>query len=149
MIALLQRVSEASVSAGKEITGQIGPGLLIFLGVFREDSEEDCKFLSHKISNFRIFNDDDGKMNLSIKESAGSALVVSQFTLCADWRKGRRPSFLDAAPPPKGEQLYAQFIRLLTDEGIVVETGQFGAMMNVRLINDGPVTFVLDSNSRS
>lgn len=149
MIALLQRVSEASVSAGEEITGRIGPGLLIFLGVFREDSEEDCKFLSRKISEFRIFDDDDGKMNLSIKESAGSALVVSQFTLCANWRKGRRPSFLDAASPPTGEQLYEQFIRLLSDEGIVVEIGQFGAMMNVKLINNGPVTFVLDSNARS
>lgn len=149
MIALLQRVSEASVLIDREIAGEIGSGLLIFLGVFQGDREEDCKFLAHKISNFRIFNDDDGKMNLSIRESAGAALVVSQFTLCADWRKGRRPSFLNAAPPTEGEQLYTQFIQLLTSEGIPVETGRFGAMMDVKLINDGPVTFVLDSNARS
>ena len=149
MIALLQRVSEARVLVEGKITGQIKHGLLIFLGVFQSDNEEDGEFLARKISNFRIFNDRAGKMNLSVKDVEGSSLVVSQFTLCADWLKGRRPSFITAASPEKGKALYNRFIRQLAREEIPVQTGIFGAMMEVKLTNDGPVTFVLDSNIRN
>ena len=145
MIALLQRVSNAKVTVDGKVSGQIQKGLLVFLGVFQEDSEDDGKFLVQKIANFRIFNDHAGKMNLSLKDVGGSALVVSQFTLCADWRKGRRPSFVNAASKEKGEQLYERFFQQLGEEGIPVQSGVFGAMMEVSLTNDGPVTFVLDS----
>jgi D-tyrosyl-tRNA(Tyr) deacylase len=109
------------------------------------DAIPDAQFLSNKIAGFRIFNDADGKMNRSIIDVDGAALVVSQFTLCGDWRKGRRPSFIHAAPPTEGEKLYLDFVQRLKAEGIPVSTGVFGAMMDVQLINDGPVTFVLDS----
>lgn len=145
MIAVLQRVTEAYVSIDDEIVDKIGSGLLILLGVVDDDTEEDGRFLSKKIAEFRIFADVQGKMNLSIKDVRGSALVVSQFTLCGDWRKGRRPSFIHAAPPTKGETLYEDFLQRLHDKGILVRSGQFGAMMKVHLVNDGPVTFVLDS----
>jgi D-tyrosyl-tRNA(Tyr) deacylase len=145
MIAVLQRVTEAYVSIDDEIVDKIGSGLLILLGVVDDDTEEDGRFLSKKIAEFRIFADVQGKMNLSIKDVCGSALVVSQFTLCGDWRKGRRPSFIHAAPPTKGEALYEDFLQRLHDKGILVRSGQFGAMMKVHLVNDGPVTFVLDS----
>lgn len=146
MIALLQRVSRGRVSVNGQTTGEIGRGLVIFLGVFDDDREKDGEFLARKISGFRIFNDDEGKMNLSLGDIEGSALVVSQFTLCADWRKGRRPSFTRAAHPEKGERLYVHFMDELIQHGIPVESGVFGAMMDVTLTNDGPVTFVLDSN---
>lgn len=149
MIALLQRVSEAKVWVDSHVAGQIAHGLLIFLGVFQDDNEEDGEFLAQKISNFRIFNDGAGKMNLSIKDVEGSSLVVSQFTLCADWMKGRRPSFIKAASPAEGKYLYEKFIQQLTEQGIPVQSGVFGAKMEVYLINDGPVTFVLDSNTRN
>jgi D-tyrosyl-tRNA(Tyr) deacylase len=145
MIAVLQRVTEAHISIDDEIVDKIGSGLLILLGVVDDDTEEDGRFLSEKIAGFRIFADAQGKMNLSIKDVGGSALVVSQFTLCGDWRKGRRPSFIHAAPPTKGEALYKDFLQRLQDKGILVGSGQFGAMMKVHLVNDGPVTFVLDS----
>jgi D-tyrosyl-tRNA(Tyr) deacylase len=145
MIAVLQRVTEAHISIDNEIVDKIDLGLLILLGVVDNDTIEDGRFLSEKIAGFRIFADEQGKMNLSIKDVRGSVLVVSQFTLCGDWRKGRRPSFIHAAPPAKGEELYEDFLRRLHAKGIPVGSGHFGAMMKVHLVNDGPVTFVLDS----
>jgi len=148
MIAVLQRVKEASITVDGNEISRIGNGLLILLGVMDFDTEEDCKYLVGKTANFRIFNDDNNKMNLSIKDVEGEALVVSQFTLCADWLKGRRPSFVHAANPPIGEQLYEKFVDLLKAENIIAKTGEFGAMMNVSLVNEGPVTFVLDSTQK-
>lgn len=147
MIALLQRVSYAEVTVKNQIIGEIDQGLLIFIGVFNHDTEKDVQFLVDKISGFRIFNDENDKMNLSVQDTKGSVLVVSQFTLCADWKKGRRPSFIRAATPEKGEQLYNEFINHLSQKGIHVESGSFGAMMDVKLTNDGPATFVLDTNN--
>ena len=147
MIALLQRVSYAEVTVKNQIIGEIDQGLLIFIGVFNHDTEKDVQFLVDKISGFRIFNDENDKMNLSVQDTKGSVLVVSQFTLCADWKKGRRPSFIRAATPEKGEQLYNEFIYQLSQKGIHVESGSFGAMMDVKLTNDGPATFVLDTNN--
>ncbi|MEE9166454.1 MAG: D-aminoacyl-tRNA deacylase [Candidatus Neomarinimicrobiota bacterium] len=149
MIAVLQRVSNARVVVDSTTSGEINQGLLIFLGVCQGDTEEHGEFLTRKISNFRIFNDDAGKMNLSIKDVKGASLVVSQFTLCADWKKGRRPSFVRAAPPSLGKDLYERFVQQLADQGVLVQSGVFGAMMEVNLTNDGPVTFVLDSNDRN
>ncbi len=145
MIAVLQRVSRASVTVDGRATGSIGPGLLVLLGVHQTDIEADAKFLVEKSVNLRIFSDSAGKMNLSLLDSGGSALVISQFTLVGDWRKGRRPSFIGAAPPEQGERLYEYFIAGLREQGVSVQTGVFGAMMDVELVNDGPVTFVLDS----
>ncbi len=145
MIAVLQRVKESSVTVEGERISQIGPGFMILLGVFQDDTEADADFLAAKSAVLRIFSDEEGKMNRSILDSGGSALVVSQFTLCGDWLKGRRPGFTKAAPPEEGERLYLYFCRQLEKAGISVQTGRFGAMMEVALINDGPVTFVLDS----
>ena len=145
MIALLQRVSEAKVTVDDKIAGEIGSGLLIFLGVFGNDALEDTKFLTNKIVHLRLFDDDAGKMNRSLLDVEGAVLVVSQFTLCADTKKGRRPSFIKAAQPELGEKFYNNFIQDLKERGVPVETGIFGAMMDVQLVNDGPVTFVLDS----
>ena len=145
MIAVLQRVSNASVSVDGNVVGKIDKGLLIFLGVFKDDNEEDINFLSEKIPTFRIFKDEKNKMNLSLIDVNGEVLVVSQFTLCGNWQKGRRPSFLDAAKPVLGNQLYEKFVEKLKNFGGAVETGKFGAMMDVSLTNDGPVTFVMDS----
>jgi len=146
MIAVIQRVSMAEVTVDNKCISNINNGLLILLGVVSSDTEKDSKFLANKIAQFRIFNDDNNKMNLSLKDIEGEALVVSQFTLCADWLKGRRPSFIHAATPEIGEKLYKEFIEDLKSEKINTKEGQFGAMMDVSLINDGPVTFVLDSN---
>lgn len=145
MIAVLQRVSRAGVTIEGRATGSIGSGLVILLGVHKTDTETDVKFLVEKSANLRIFSDSVGKMNLSLLDTGGSALVISQFTLVGDWRKGRRPSFIGAAPPEQGERLYEQFIAGLRGQGVAVQTGVFGAMMEVELVNDGPVTFVLDS----
>jgi D-tyrosyl-tRNA(Tyr) deacylase len=145
MIALLQRVKEASVTVDGNTVGQSGPGLLIFLGVFEGDEEKDALFLANKSAHLRIFNDASGKMNNSVIDVGGSALVVSQFTLCADARKGRRPSYINAASPKEGESLYSYFVELLKQNNIPTETGIFGAMMQVSLTNDGPVTLILDS----
>ena len=145
MIAVLQRVSRASVLVDGRASGSIGPGLVVLLGVHQTDIESDAKFLVEKSVNLRIFSDSAGKMNLSLLDTGGSALVISQFTLVGDWRKGRRPSFIGAAPPEQGERLYEHFIAGLREQGVSVETGVFGAMMDVELVNDGPVTFVLDS----
>ena len=150
MKAVLQRVTSAQVLVDEQTVGEIGKGLLILLGVAGEDHEADAKWLAEKIGSLRIFPDAHGKMNLSIKEAVGSALVVSQFTLLGDCRKGRRPSFDKAAPPDKAEGLYQQFVELLRrDEGLSVATGRFGAMMAVSLVNDGPVTLILDSRRGS
>jgi len=145
MIAVIQRSRNASVIIDEKIVGEIDHGLLVLLGVFQDDEKSDADFLVSKIIHLRIFSDADGKMNLSLKDTGGSLLVVSQFTLCGDWRKGRRPSFIRAAEPAKGEALYDYFIERVRTESVPVATGRFGAIMDVKLTNDGPVTFVLDS----
>tara|TARA_B100000029_G_scaffold91473_1_gene81395 strand:+ start:1723 stop:2169 length:447 start_codon:yes stop_codon:yes gene_type:complete len=145
MVAVLQRASKGKVTVEGRITGQIGTGLVILLGVMKGDTEADADFLADKVAGFRIFNDEDGKMNLSIRDIEGAALVISQFTLCGDWRKGRRPGFDKAAPPVEGKRLYEYFCEKLRKLEVPVETGEFGAMMDVSLINEGPVTFVMDS----
>ena len=148
MIAVIQRCSRANVKIGQNIVGQISNGLVILLGVKKEDNEEDADFLVKKVSGLRIYNDSNEKMNLSIKDVDGSALVISQFTLCGDTKKGLRPSFIHAAPPEMAENMYQKFCEKLRDEGIPVQTGKFGAMMDVSLINDGPVTIILDSKDK-
>lgn len=145
MTALLQRVSRASVAVGGIESGRIQNGLLIFLGVKKGDTERDACVLAEKISKLRIFSDENGKMNLSVKDTGGSALVVSQFTLCANYSHGNRPDFLDAAIPARAEELYEYFTARLRDRVGHVETGIFGADMQVSLINDGPVTVILES----
>ena len=145
MKAVIQRVSEASVTVDENVTGHIGKGLLVLLGVARDDTGEDLEILSTKIPKFRIFNDEQGKMNLSLADVGGSLLVVSQFTLFGTWRKGNRPGFTGAAPPDKGEEMYERFVKRMQDQGIQTETGVFGAMMKVALVNEGPVTFMLDT----
>ena len=148
MIAVLQRASEGRVTVEDRITGEIDSGLVILLGVAQGDTESDADFLADRIAGFRVFNDDQGKMNRSIRDVNGSALVISQFTLTGDWRKGRRPSFTSAAPPEEGERLYEYFCDQLRKLEVPVKTGEFGAMMKVSLINDGPVTFVMDSHKQ-
>jgi D-tyrosyl-tRNA(Tyr) deacylase len=148
MIALLQRVKNSRVTVDGTEAGHIDLGLLILLGVMETDDEKDADFLAEKISCFRIFPDENEKMNLDIRQAGGKCLVVSQFTLCADWIRGRRPGFTAAAHPEKGETLYEYFCQRLRLNGIGVETGIFGAMMDVTLTNYGPVTFILDSNKK-
>lgn len=148
MVAVIQRVKNSSVEVDGKTVGSIGHGLMILLGVYTGDTEADGQFLADKISGLRIFNDDNGKMNLSIQDTGGSFLVISQFTLCGDWRKGRRPSYINAAAPDEGERLYEDFMEKLKATGLPVESGKFGAMMDVHLVNDGPVTFVIDSTKR-
>ena len=145
MIAVIQRCSRANVKICQNIVGQIRNGLVILLGVKKDDNEEDADFLVRKVSGLRIYNDSDEKMNLSIKDVDGSALVISQFTLCGDMKKGRRPSFIHAAPPKEGQRLYEYFISSLLKEGLPVESGEFGSMMDVELVNEGPATFILNS----
>jgi len=147
--ALIQRVSEARVRVNGVVVGEVGTGLLILLGVGREDEEADVDALAPKVAHLRIFPDEDGKMNRSLVEAGGHALVVSQFTLYGDCRKGRRPSFVDAADPDKAEKLYECFIRRMEREGVPVDVGKFQAMMEVELINQGPVTLMLDSKQLS
>mgnify|MGYP001381606055 FL=1 len=148
MITVLQRVTAGKVKIDNRIVGDIDKGLVILLGVHCDDKEEDVIFLVDKIIGLRIFNDNYGKMNISLKDADGSVLVISQFTLCGDWRKGRRPNFTKAADPDKGKLLYDRFIDAIRNKDINVETGEFGAAMDVSLINSGPVTFVLDSHDR-
>jgi D-tyrosyl-tRNA(Tyr) deacylase len=145
MRAVVQRVKRARVEVEGQTVGEIGPGLLIFLGVGEEDSEKECDHLANKIAHLRIFPDDQGLMNLSLTEIEGAVLVVSQFTLWGDCRKGRRPSFTRAAPPEKARELYEHFIGILRGKGLQVATGKFQEMMDVHLVNDGPVTLLLDS----
>jgi D-tyrosyl-tRNA(Tyr) deacylase len=144
MRAVVQRVQKASVSVGGETVGAIGPGLMILLGVKEGDTEEEARWLASKIATLRIFTDDEGKLNRSVLDIGGKALVVSQFTLYADARKGRRPSFVDAARPEVADPLVTRFIDLLRAEGVTVETGIFQADMLVEIHNDGPVTIILE-----
>ena len=145
MRAVIQRVKESSVRVDNKITGKIGKGLLVLLGVAESDRPGDADYLAEKIINLRIFEDENGKMNRSLLETGGEMLVVSQFTLLGDCRKGRRPSFVNAASPEKANELYEYFVKKVRDKGIFVETGQFRAMMDVSLINDGPVTLIIES----
>lgn len=146
MRAVVQRVKEARVEIGGRVVGEIEKGLLIFLGIGEEDTERDCEYLVNKIINLRIFPDEKDLMNLSLMDTDGSALVVSQFTLWGDCRKGRRPSFAKAARPEKARVLYEYFIAVMRNKGVNAETGEFQEMMDVDLINDGPVTLLLDSS---
>lgn len=148
MRVVLQRVKNASVQVDGEIISQIGPGLLILLGVQHGDTEEDARYLVEKTANLRIFEDEAGKMNLSVLDTGGEALVVSQFTLYADTRKGRRPSFTGAALPEEAKRLYEFFCRELAARGLAVSTGRFAATMEVALVNHGPVTIIIDSEQR-
>ncbi len=143
MIALLQRVTQAQVTVAEEVTGAIGHGILLLLGVERDDDEARSQRLVERVLGYRIFPDHDGKMNLSVRDTGGGVLVVSQFTLVADTRKGTRPSFSSGADPVQGERLYEHFVARLRDLHPVVATGRFAADMQVALINDGPVTFWL------
>jgi D-tyrosyl-tRNA(Tyr) deacylase len=147
--AVIQRVSSASVSVDNTQISSINNGFLILLGVQQGDDEKDLEYLVKKTVGMRIFKDDNQHMNLSIKDVNGEALVVSQFTLCADTHKGRRPSFIHAAPPEIAKQMYQQFCEQLKIAGVPVQTGKFGAMMDVSLINDGPVTIILDSRDKN
>ena len=146
MRIIIQRVSHAKVSVSGEITGEIGKGILVLLGVSNEDSEKDANYLLEKTLNLRIFEDAEGKMNLSLLETKGELLVVSQFTLYGDARKGRRPSFIKAAVPEKANRLYEYFVAEARKQIERVETGRFQAMMDVELTGDGPVTILLDSD---
>lgn len=145
MRAVIQRVKESSVTVNNQMISRIGSGLLVLLGVSEADDSGDAGYLSEKISHLRIFEDEAGKMNRSLMDTKGEMLVVSQFTLLGDCRKGRRPSYVLAAGPEKAEHLYEAFIELVRRKNIAVKTGRFRAMMDVALINDGPVTLILDS----
>jgi len=144
MRTLVQRVSKASVTVEDKVISQIGKGLVLLLGIGHDDGEEQVKFLAEKVANLRIFEDDQGKTNLSILDVKGEAIVVSQFTLYADTRKGRRPSFIDAALPEVAEPLVDCFVELLRGHGVPTQTGKFGAHMLVEICNDGPVTIWLE-----
>src|SRR5688572_5768686 len=148
MRAVLQRVSRAKVTVAGEVVGEIGRGLVVLLGVEQGDSEADAQQLADKTIQLRIFDDAAGKMNLAVTDVGGGVLVVSQFTLLGDCRKGRRPSFIAAAPPEIAERLYETFVAAIGVQGIPVATGKFRAMMLVELVNDGPVTILLDSRKR-
>jgi D-aminoacyl-tRNA deacylase len=145
MRAVVQRVSKARVQVGDRVVGEIGPGLLVLVGVAAEDEPADVQYLAGKVRELRIFGDEAGKMNRSVDECGGAVLVVSQFTLLGDVRKGRRPSFDAAAPPEMAKALYEDLVRQLRADGLTVATGEFQAQMAVELVNDGPVTILLDS----
>jgi D-tyrosyl-tRNA(Tyr) deacylase len=149
MRAVLQRVSRAKVTVGSEITGAIEQGWLVLLGIAVADSLADVSWLAEKVAHLRAFADAEGKMNLSVQDVNGSVLVVSQFTLYGDCQKGRRPGFAHAAPPTLAEPLYEQFVLALRALGVPVQTGRFGASMAVELVNDGPVTFVIETPNGS
>ena len=145
MRAVIQRVTRASVTVEARVAGEIGPGVLVLLGVNRTDNAESAAYLAEKIAHLRIFSDEAGKMNLSLLDVGGSALLVSQFTLYGDTRGGRRPSYIQAAPPEQASRLYEEFVRSIRALGVPVQTGVFQAHMQVELVNDGPVTILLDS----
>ena len=149
MKALLQRVTEASVSVAGELVGRIGQGLVVFVGVADGDTEKDAQYLAQKTVNLRIFADEEGKFNLSILDIEGEFLLVSQFTLLSDTRKGRRPSFIEAAPPERAEELFNYFVEQVSTMGLKVETGRFQQYMQVEIHNDGPVTILLDSRDKT
>jgi D-aminoacyl-tRNA deacylase len=142
---VVQRCKEASVTVDGKVVGAIPSGLMLLVGVTHEDTEQDAKFAADKVANLRIFEDEEGKMNLSVLDKGGAILSVSQFTLYGDCRKGRRPNFMAAARPEQAEPLYEQFNGFLRAQGLQVETGVFGAMMDVGLVNDGPVTLIVDT----
>jgi D-aminoacyl-tRNA deacylase len=146
--AIIQRVSQASVTVDEKIVGEIARGFLVLLGVKRGDTVDDAAYLARKIAKLRVFNDDAGKMNLSLEQVDGAVLAISQFTLYANTRDGNRPSFIDAAAPDDGRRLYGTFCELLRNENLEVQTGIFQADMKVALVNDGPVTIVIDSSER-
>ena len=148
MRAVVQRVSRAKVEASGEVAGQIGLGLLVLLGVGRDDSDADAVYLAEKIAGLRVFEDGEGKMNRSVKDVGGSVLAVSQFTLYGDVRRGKRPSFDSAAPPEKARLLYEFFVEQIRAAGLRCETGRFQAMMKVELVNEGPATILLDSSKK-
>jgi len=148
MRAVVQRVSRAEVSVGGKSLGRIGPGFAMLLGVARYDPEADAEFIADRILGLRVFADEAGKMNLALDAMGGELLVISQFTLLADTSGGRRPSFIKAAPPELARPLYERFISLVRARGVKVETGEFGAHMELALVNDGPVTIILDSRVR-
>ena len=148
MKALLQRVTEASVSVASEVVGRIGQGLVVFVGVASGDTERDAQYLAQRTVNLRIFSDKEGRFNLSVLDIKGELLVVSQFTLLADTRKGRRPSFIEAAPPAQAEALFEQFVQQARTTGLKIETGRFQQHMQVKIHNDGPVTILLDSRDK-
>ena len=145
MIAVVQRVKESSVAIDEAVVSAIGPGLNVLLGVADGDGDADADYLAAKVANLRIFEDTQGKMNQSLCDMGGQMLVVSQFTLLGDCRKGRRPSFVHAAPPEPAQSLYRRFIEKVRQLGVSVQTGRFGAMMQVTIVNDGPVTLILHS----
>ena len=145
MRAVVQRVKQSTVKTDNEILGHIGSGLLVLLGVAKGDTAKDADYLANKIINLRIFEDEDHKMNRSLLETGGELLAVSQFTLLADCRKGRRPSFIEAAEPEKATELYERFVDIVRAKGVKVQTGRFRAMMEVALVNDGPVTVIIES----
>jgi len=147
MNVVIQRVTQSKVEVDGQVVGQIGQGLLVFLGVAKQDAQKDVDYLVNKITHLRIFEDDAGKMNLSVRDKDGAVLVVSQFTIQGNCDKGRRPSFDNAADPAKGEELYNHFVEQLRKTNLKVETGRFRAMMDVSLTNDGPVTFIIDSKA--
>jgi len=146
--ALLQRVTRASVSVGGEVVGRIGQGLVVFVGVATGDTEKDAQYLAQKIASLRIFSDEEGRFNLSALDIKGELLVVSQFTLLADTRKGRRPSFIEAAPPAQAEEIFERFVEQARATGLRVATGRFQQYMRVEIHNDGPVTILLDSKGK-
>jgi D-tyrosyl-tRNA(Tyr) deacylase len=146
MRVVVQRSKTASVTVDGKITGRISSGLVLLVGVTHDDTDEEAAYLADKIVNLRIFEDEAGKMNLSLKDVGGQILSISQFTLYGDCRKGRRPNFMGAAKPGQAAEIYETFNKLVREKGIVVETGIFGAMMDVALVNDGPVTLIIDSN---
>jgi len=145
MRAVVQRVSERSVAVGPEVVGRIGRGLLVLLGVAKTDTERESDYLAEKIVNLRIFEDEGGRLNRSLIEVGGEVLIVSQFTLLADCRKGRRPSFTAAADPDQANRLYEHFVKRTAAAGVPVKTGRFQALMQVTLVNDGPVTLIIES----
>ena len=146
MTAVIQRVINANVKINNSEERSISNGLVILLGIHKDDTEQDISYLVDKIIGLRIFNDDNDKMNYSLLDIDGSVLIISQFTLCADLRRGRRPSFINASDPKKGKVLYNNFVQMFKRKGLNVKTGEFGAHMNVNLINNGPVTFIIDTN---
>ncbi len=149
MKALLQQVTRASVSVGGEVVGRIGRGLVVFVGVATGDTEKDAQYLAQKTVSLRIFSDEEGRFNLSALDIKGELLVVSQFTLLADTKKGRRPSFIEAAPPAQAEEIFERFVEQARATGLRVETGRFQQYMQVEIHNDGPVTILLDSKGKS
>jgi len=149
MRVAVQRVTKAKVTVDSEITGEIGPGMLLLVGVGRDDNEETCRRMASKVARLRIFDDDAGKMNLSLLDTHGQALAVSQFTLYADTSRGLRPSFTNAGEPGRAKEIYERFVSELSYLGVPTRTGRFGAHMAVELVNDGPVTLMLEEPERS